>query len=71
MTALLKPIREHDVKAERLDVGTNRNMRMRRFITSRRIRCKAKFSMEFCMSSLLLYRGAEFNEFTDETVHRP
>jgi 2-methylcitrate dehydratase PrpD len=32
---------------------------------------QGKFSMEFCMSSLLLYRRAGLNEFTDEVVNRP
>jgi 2-methylcitrate dehydratase PrpD len=32
---------------------------------------QAKFSMEFCLSSLLLYRRAGVGEFTDEVVRRP
>src|SRR5207253_2053132 len=32
---------------------------------------QAKFSMEFCMASLLLYGKAGLNEFADEVVNRP
>ena len=32
---------------------------------------QAKFSMEFVMASLLLYRKAGLNKFTDEVVKRP
>jgi 2-methylcitrate dehydratase PrpD len=32
---------------------------------------QAKFSMEFCMASLLLYGKAGLLEFTDEVVNRP
>jgi 2-methylcitrate dehydratase PrpD len=74
MTALLKLIREYDVKpeqVERLDVGTNRNMPNALIHHKPTDSLQAKFSMEFCMSSLLLYRRAGLNEFTDETVRRP
>jgi 2-methylcitrate dehydratase PrpD len=74
MTALLKLIREHDVKpgqVERLDVSTNRNMPNALIHHKPADSLQAKFSMEFCMSSLLLYRRAGLNEFTDETVRRP
>src|SRR5205085_1164009 len=32
---------------------------------------QAKFSMEFCMAALLLYRKAGLSEFNDEVVNRP
>ena len=32
---------------------------------------QAKFSMEFCMAVLLLYRKAGLSEFNDEVVNRP
>jgi 2-methylcitrate dehydratase PrpD len=74
MTALLKLIREYDIKpdqVERLDVGTNRNMPTALIHHRPTDSLQAKFSMEFCMSSLLLYRRAGLNEFTDEVVRRP
>jgi 2-methylcitrate dehydratase PrpD len=74
MTALLKLIREYDVKpeqVERLEVGTNRNMPNALIHHKPTDSLQAKFSIEFCMSSLLLYRRAGLNEFTDETVRRP
>jgi 2-methylcitrate dehydratase PrpD len=74
MTALLKLIREYDVKPEqvvRLDVGTNRNMPNALIHHQPADSLQAKFSMEFCMSSLLLYRRAGLGEFTDEVVRRP
>ena len=74
MTALLKLIREHDIKpdqVERLDVGANRNMPNALIHHKPTDSLQAKFSMEFCMSSLLLYRRAGLNEFTDDVVRRP
>ena len=74
MTALLGLIREYDVKpdqVERLDVGTNRNMPNALIHHRPTDSLQAKFSMEFCMSALLLYRRAGLNEFTDEVVRRP
>ena len=74
MTALLRLIREHDIKpdqVERVDVGTNRNMPNALIHHHPTDSLQAKFSMEFCMASLLLYRKAGLNEFTDEVVRRP
>ena len=74
MTALQKLIRDNDVKpdqVERLDVGTNRNMPTALIHHKPTDSLQGKFSMEFCMSSLLLYRRAGLNEFTDEVVNRP
>ena len=74
MSALLDLIKEYDVKpdqVERLEVGTNKNMPNALIHHKPTDSLQAKFSMEFCMSSLLLYRRAGLNEFTDETVRRP
>jgi 2-methylcitrate dehydratase PrpD len=74
MTALLKLIREYNVQpeqVERLDVGTNRNMPNALIHHKPDDSLQAKFSMEFCLSSLLLYRRAGLGEFTDEVVRRP
>ena len=67
MTALLQLLAEHDVKpdqVERLDVGTNRNMPNALIHHKPTDSLQAKFSMEFCMAALLLYRRAGLNEFT-------
>ncbi|HJT86952.1 MAG TPA: MmgE/PrpD family protein, partial [Bryobacteraceae bacterium] len=74
MTALLRLIREHHITAdqvERVDVGTNRNMPNALIHHHPTDSLQAKFSMEFCMASLLLYGKAGLNEFTDEVVRRP
>ena len=74
MTEMLRLIRENKIRpetVESVDVGTNRNM-PNALIHHRPQDCPAgKFSMEFCMASLLLYGKAGLNEFTDEVVNRP
>jgi len=74
MTELQRIIRENNVKAddvERLEVGTNRYMPTALIHRKPQDELQAKFSMEFCMASLLLYGKAGLNEFTDEVVRRP
>jgi 2-methylcitrate dehydratase PrpD len=74
MTALLRLIRENQITAnqvERLDVGTNRNMPAALIHHRPTDSLQAKFSMEFCMTALLLYGRAGLSEFTDEVVKRP
>jgi 2-methylcitrate dehydratase PrpD len=74
MTALLRLIREHNIKADQVDslnVGTNRNMPNALIHHRPTDSLQAKFSMEFCMAALLLYGKAGLNEFTDEMVKRP
>ena len=74
MTALLRLIREHNIQpdqVERVDVGTNRNMPNALIHHHPADSLQAKFSMEFCMASLLLYGKAGLSEFTDEVVRRP
>lgn len=74
MTAMMRLIREHKITAdqvERLNVGTNRNMPTALIHHRPTDSLQAKFSMEFCMASLLLYGKAGLNEFTDEVVKRP
>jgi 2-methylcitrate dehydratase PrpD len=73
MTALARLIREEKITArqvERLDVGTNRNMPNALIHHHPKTGLEAKFSMEFCMASLLLYGKAGLTEFTDEVVNR-
>lgn len=74
MTEMLRLIREHRITAdqvERVDVGTNRNMPNALIHHQPKDGLQAKFSMEFCMASLLLYGKAGLNEFADEVVNRP
>ena len=74
MSALLRLIRQNHITAaqvERLDVGANRNMPNALIHHRPTDSIQAKFSMEFCMASLLLYGKAGLCEFEDEVVRRP
>jgi 2-methylcitrate dehydratase PrpD len=74
MTEMLRLIKEHDLRpeqVERVNVGTNRNMPNALIHHRPKDSLQAKFSMEFCMAALLLYRKAGLSEFTDEVVNRP
>lgn len=74
MTELERLIKEHGIKpdqVEMLEVGTNRNMPNALIHHQPKDELQAKFSMEFCMASLLLYGKAGLAEFTDEVVNRP
>ena len=74
MTEMLRLIRANKIKAqdvESVKVGTNRNMPNALIHHRPKDSLQAKFSMEFCMSALLLYGKAGLNEFTDEVVNRP
>jgi 2-methylcitrate dehydratase PrpD len=74
MTELSRLIRAEKITAqqiERLDVGTNRNMPNALIHHRPKTGLEAKFSMEFCVASLLLYGKAGLTEFTDEVVNRP
>lgn len=73
MTELLRLIREfgiHPQDVESMDVGTNRNMPNALIHHQPKDSLQAKFSMEFCMASLLLYGKAGLEEFTDAVVNR-
>ncbi|MCI0464294.1 MAG: MmgE/PrpD family protein [Gemmataceae bacterium] len=73
MTELLRLIQEHKIKAqevERVDVGTNRNIPNALIHHRPKTGLQGKFSMEFCLSCLLLYGRAGLNEFTDAVVNR-
>ena len=73
MSELSRLIRVEKITArqvERLDVGTNRNMPNALIHHHPKTGLEAKFSMEFCMASLLLYGKAGLTEFTDEVVNR-
>ena len=74
MCELEKIVREHAIvpaQVERLLVKTNRllpgNLTYHRPVTG----LQGKFSMEFCLASILVLRRAGLAEFTDECVNRP
>jgi 2-methylcitrate dehydratase PrpD len=74
MTELERLIKEHDIKpdeVELLEVGTNKDSPNALIHHHPKDHLQAKFSMEFCMAVLLLYRKAGLSEFTDEVVNRP
>ena len=74
MTEILRLIREYDVKPEQVlsvDVGTNSYMPTALIHHRPQNALEAKFSMEFCMAALLLYRKAGLTAFVDEVVQRP
>jgi len=74
MTELERLIKEHDIKpdeVELLEVGTNKDSPNALIHHHPKDHLQAKFSMEFCMAALLLYRKAGLMEFTDEVVNRP
>ncbi len=74
MTELERLIHEHNImpdQVELLEVGTNKNMPNTLIHHQPTDELQAKFSMEFCMAVLLLYRKAGLGEFNDEVVNRP
>jgi 2-methylcitrate dehydratase PrpD len=74
MTELERLIKEHGIKpdeVELLEVGTNKDSPNALIHHHPKDHLQAKFSMEFCMAALLLYRKAGLMEFTDEVVNRP
>jgi len=74
MTELERLIKEHDIKPDEVDlleVGTNKDSPNALIHHHPKDHLQAKFSMEFCMAALLLYRKAGLMEFTDEVVNRP
>jgi 2-methylcitrate dehydratase PrpD len=73
MTELSRLIRENSIRAadvERVEVGTNRNMPSTLLHHHPTTGLQAKFSMEFCMSILLLDGKADQTKFTDAVVNR-
>lgn len=74
MTALLRLIQKYNIgpaEVEKVDVGTNHNMPNALIHHHPQTGLQAKFSMEFCLSVLLLERRAVLSQFTDEYVRRP
>src|SRR5216683_416854 len=74
MGEMLRLIHEHDIKAadvEKVDVGANHAMTTSLLHHRPTTGLQGKFSMEFCMSILLLDRKAGLVEFQDKVVQRP
>ncbi len=74
MTKMMELILKHDIRAdevEQVKVGTNHNMPNALIHHRPTDELQAKFSMEFCMTILLLRRRGGLAEFTDEVVNRP
>ncbi|MEO8049224.1 MAG: MmgE/PrpD family protein [Acidobacteriota bacterium] len=74
MTELERLVKENDIKSDQvglLEVGTNKNMPTALIHHQPTDHLQGKFSMEFCMAVLVLYRKAGLSEFTDEVVNRP
>jgi len=74
MTALLRLIQKYNIApadVDKIDVGTNHNMPNALIHHKPQTGLQAKFSMEFCLSVLLLERKAVLSQFTDAYVRRP
>ena len=74
MGEMLRLIREHDIKpadVEHVDVGGNHGMTTSLLHHRPTTGLQGKFSMEFCISILMLERKAGLTEYTDAVVQRP
>jgi 2-methylcitrate dehydratase PrpD len=74
MGEMLRLIHQYDIKAadvEKVDVGANHAMTTSLLHHRPTTGLQGKFSMEFCMSILLLDRKAGLVEFQDKVVNRP
>jgi len=74
MGEMLSLIHKYDIKAadvEKVDVGANHAMTTSLLHHDPMTGLQGKFSMEFCMSILLLDRKAGLVEFQDKVVQRP
>jgi len=74
MGELMRLIKENDIKpadVEKVDVGANHPMMTSLLHHDPQTGLQGKFSMEFCMSILLLERKAGLLQFQDAVVRRP
>jgi 2-methylcitrate dehydratase PrpD len=74
MGEIARLIRENDIKAadvEKVDLGANHAMTTSLLHHRPTTGLQGKFSMEYCLSILLLDRKAGLNEFQDAVVQRP
>lgn len=73
MTELARLIEVNNIQAgevEKVDVGANHNMTTTLLHHQPKTGLEAKFSMEFCVTILLLERKAGLGEFSDKVVQR-
>ena len=73
MCELEKIVKAHDIKpaeVERIHVRTNRQLPGNLTYHAPHTGLEGKFSMEFCLASILVLRRAGLAEFTDECVNR-
>jgi 2-methylcitrate dehydratase PrpD len=73
MGEMLRLIRQYNIKpseVEKIDVGANHSMTTTLLHHHPTAGLEGKFSMEFCMSILLLERRAGLSQFTDAVVQR-
>jgi 2-methylcitrate dehydratase PrpD len=73
MTELARLIDVHKIQAtqvDKVDVGANHNMTTTLLHHQPKTGLEAKFSMEFCLSILLLDRKAGLGQFSDKVVQR-
>jgi 2-methylcitrate dehydratase PrpD len=74
MGEMMRMIKEHDIKpgdVEKVDVGANHAMTTSLLHHVPMTGLQGKFSMEYCMSILLLDRKAGLVQFQDKVVQRP
>ena len=74
MSEMMRLIKQHSITAaqvERVEVGTNSYMPTALIHHQPKTGLEAKFSMEFCMATLLLYGVGGLRQFLDEVVNRP
>ena len=74
MTEMQRLIKENDIKPEQVELieaGVNKNNVNALIHHQPKTSLQGKFSMEFCLAALVLYRKAGLLEFTDEVVNRP
>jgi 2-methylcitrate dehydratase PrpD len=74
MGEMMRLIKENKIRAadvEKVDIGTNHNLPITLLHHRPTTGLQAKFSMEFCLSILLLDGKAGMTQFSDEVVNRP
>ncbi|MDB6085801.1 MAG: MmgE/PrpD family protein [Gammaproteobacteria bacterium] len=74
MSEMMRLIERYDIRPAQVvqvDVGANHAMTQALLHHQPKTGLEAKFSMEFCIASLLLYRKAGLAQFTNQVVQRP
>lgn len=74
MGEFLEMVRKNDIKpeqVEKIDIGANHSMTTTLYHHRPTTGLQGKFSMEYCISILLLRRKAGLIEFTDSVVQQP